>query len=208
MNKTNSRVKLQDLTILVMFVAVEIVMKLLGLGSVPVGPLNMSFLTVPVALGAMLLGSWQGAVLGCVFGLCSFYDAVSGGSVMTGIFLQINPFSTFLLCVLTRTLMGLCTGLLFGLLRKVDRTRTVCYYVGALVAPLLNTLFFMGYIVLFFYGTEYIQGLVTKFGAVNPIAFVIALVGVQGLVEAGVCCVVGGSVGKGVAHALKLDKNK
>lgn len=204
MNQKKESSRLRDLCILALFVAVEIAMKLMGLGTVPVGPLNMSFLTVPVALGAMLLGPWQGAVLGFVFGICSFYDALSGGSVMTGIFLQVNPLSTFLLCVGTRTLMGLFTGLLFALIRRADRTRTVCYYAGALLAPLLNTVLFMGYIVLFFYRTDYIQGLVSNFGSANPLAFVVALVGVQGLVEAAVCCLLGGTVAKGVSKALKL----
>jgi hypothetical protein len=64
----------------------------------------------------------------------------------------------------------------------------------------------MGYIVLFFYQTEYVQNLVTNLGAANPIIFVVLLVGFQGLIEWITGCVVGGSVAKGVAHALKRDK--
>ena len=33
-----------------LLIAIELVMKLTGLGSVPVGPLYMSFLTVPIAI--------------------------------------------------------------------------------------------------------------------------------------------------------------
>ena len=46
-NKTNVRFLAQ----LGLLAAIEIVMKLIGLGSVPVGPLYMSFLTVPIAVG-------------------------------------------------------------------------------------------------------------------------------------------------------------
>ena len=60
----------------------------------------------------------------------------------------------------------------------------------------------MGYIVLVFYKTEYIQNLVTKLGAANPVSFVIALVGVQGLIEAVVCGVVGTVVAKALAHIM------
>lgn len=41
------KISVQTLTQLAILVAIEVVMKLIGLGSVPVGPLYMSFLTVP-----------------------------------------------------------------------------------------------------------------------------------------------------------------
>lgn len=182
--------------------AVEIVMKLIGLGSVPVGPLYMSFLTVPIAVGAMTLGPAAGAVLGGVFGVVSFKDALTGGSVMTSTLLQVSPVHTFILCIVTRVLMGWCVGLLFSLLRRVDKKGGISYFVGALAAPLLNTLFFMGYIVLAFYNCEYIQGLVAANGAANPLMFVVLLVGVQGLTEAAVCCVAGGIITRAVTAAL------
>lgn len=203
-NRKQSTRSLQQLCLLALFIAIELVMKLLGLGSVPVGPLNMSFLTVPVAVGAILLGPVCGLIMGTVFGLCSLWDAVSGGSVMTGIFFQISPVHTVILCVVTRALMGLCTGLIFKGLRKIDHKRVFSYFGASLAAPLLNTLFFMGYIVLVFYNTEYVQGLVSAKGATNPLMFVILLVGVQGLVETIACTLVGGGVSKGVAVAMKL----
>lgn len=195
---------------LALLIAVELVMKLLGLGSVPVGPLYMSFLTVPIAVGAILMGPIAGAVLGAVFGAVSFYDALTGVSVMTGTFFQISPLKTLVLCVGTRMLMGLCCGILFKLFHLIDRKQErICYFLGALSAPLLNTLFFMGYIVLVFYQTEYIQNLAGNLGAGNPIAFVIMLVGLQGLIEAVVCAFVGGSITKGVAVALgKINSKK
>ena len=40
---------IRTLTRLALLVAIELVMKAVGLGSVPVGPLYMSFLTLPIA---------------------------------------------------------------------------------------------------------------------------------------------------------------
>lgn len=40
----------KTLTRVALLVAIELVMKLVGLGSVPVGPLYMSFLTLPIAV--------------------------------------------------------------------------------------------------------------------------------------------------------------
>ena len=190
-------------TRLALLVAIELVMKAIGLGSVPVGPLYMSFLTLPIAVGAIAMGPVAGAVLGGVFGAVSFYDAVTGASAMTGALFQVSPLHTFILCVVTRTLMGLCVGLVFQALRGLDKKGGWSYLVSALCAPGLNTLFFMGYIVLAFYGCDYVQGLVSAKGAVNPLMFVVLLVGVQGLVEFLVSGILGGLVARAVGKYLR-----
>lgn len=202
----NQKNDLRTLTQLALLIAILLVMKLTGLGWVPVGPLHMSFLTLPVAVGAVVLGPMQGAVLGAVFGLVSFYDAITGASAMTGAFFQIKPVHTFVLCVGMRLLMGLCCGLLYAGCRQLDKIGSWSYLAGALSAPLLNTLFFMGYICLVFYGTDYVQNLVAANGASNPVTFVIALVGIQGLVEAVAVGVLGTAVSKAVDLAMGRRK--
>ena len=174
----NNRQKILKMVELAIFIAVIIVMKLTGLSSIPVGPLVMTLTMVPIAIGAMLLGPVAGAILGCVYGFMSFYDAITGASGMTGFFFQTSPVHTFILCVVTRTLVGFLTGLLFLVFKKIDRKKIWCYFAGGLMAPMLNTILFMGYIVLFFYHTEFIQGLVESKGASNALMFVILLVGV------------------------------
>lgn len=197
----NKTTNVRYLAQLALLAAIEVVMKLMGLGSVPVGPLYMSFLTVPIAVGAMNMGPTAGAILGGVFGCVSFKDALAGGG-MTGMFFQISPINTFVLCVVMRVLMGWCVGLLFRVLRRVDHKKSWSYFVGALSAPLLNTIFFMGYIVLVFYKTDYIQERVASLGAANPLMFVVLLVGVQGLIEIIVGCAVGGVLARAVASFL------
>ena len=78
----------KTLTRVALLVAIELVMKMVGLGSVPVGPLYMSFLTLPIAVGAITMGPAVGALLGGVFGAVSFYDAITGASAMTGALFQ------------------------------------------------------------------------------------------------------------------------
>jgi uncharacterized membrane protein len=194
----NTSARLRTLTQLALLVAIELAMRAMGLGAVPVGPLNMSFLTLPIAVGAIIVGPLAGLVLGGVFGVLSLTDAISGRSAMTGFFFAMSPVQTVILCVGTRMLMGLCCGLLFKAARRLDKRGLWSYLAGALSAPLLNTLFFMGYICLVFYPTDYVQNLVTKLGAANPLMFVVLLVGVQGLVEAGVCGALGSVVSKTV----------
>jgi len=177
-------------------------MKAIGLGSVPVGPLYMSFLTVPIAIGAIMLGPVAGGILGGVFGAVSFWDAVTAKSVMTGALFQVSPINTFILCVVTRVLMGVLTGVIYRVLAKADRKGFASTLVGALSAPILNTLFFMGYICLVFWKTDYVQGLASGLGAVNPLMFVVLLVGVQGLIEAVTCGVVGTAICKALHAAF------
>lgn len=201
MNKQAMNLKM--LTRLALLVAIELVMKAIGLGSVPMGPLYMSFLTLPIAVGAITLGPVAGVVLGGVFGLVSFYDAITGASPMTGALFQVNPVQTFILCIVTRMLMGLCVALIFSSLRKMDKAGGWSYIISAMMAPALNTLFFMGYVVLAFYNCDYVQGLVSSSGATNAFMFVVLLVGVQGVAEFLVSGILGGVVARAVAKYLK-----
>ena len=199
--KTNQ--ELRTLTRLALLVAIELVMKAVGLGSVPMGPLYMSFLTLPIAVGAITMGPMAGAVLGGVFGAVSFYDAVTGASAMTGALFQVSPLHTFILCVGMRMLMGLLVGLIFQGLQKADHKGTWSYFVSSMAAPGLNTLLFMGYIVLAFYNCDYVQSLVANKGASNPFMFVVLLVGVQGVAEFLVSGILGGIVARAVHKYLK-----
>ena len=189
----------RTLTRVALLVAIELVMKAVGLGSVPMGPLYMSFLTLPIAVGAITMGPAVGAILGGVFGAVSFYDAITGASAMTGALFQVSPLNTFILCVGMRVLMGLCVGLIFSGLKRFDKPGTWSYILSAMCAPALNTLFFMGYIVLAFY----VQNLVSVKGAANPFMFVVLLVGVQGVAEFLVSGILGGIVARAVAKYLK-----
>ncbi|MBQ9890469.1 MAG: ECF transporter S component [Firmicutes bacterium] len=198
--KLNTKLLVQ----LALLVAIQVVMRLLGLGRVPIGPLNMSFLTLPIAVGAMLLGPLAGGILGGVFGLFSLWDAISGAGGMTSFFFQNSPVSTVILCVGMRILMGVCCALIFRLFAKLDKDeKTWSYFVGAISAPLLNTIFFMGYIILVFYNTEIVQNSVASKGALNPIAWVVALVGVQGLIEAVAVCIIGGILAKVLSKVIR-----
>ena len=98
--QTNVRYLVQ----LSLLAAIELVMAYTPLGYLRVFALEITFLMVPVTLGAILLGPAAGAVLGGVFGLTSFATcfSVSGfGDVL----LSINPVFTFLVCVPTRILV-------------------------------------------------------------------------------------------------------
>ena len=193
---------IRAMTQLALLTAITLVLAYTPIGYLPLGPFNVSFLAVPVCIGAVVMGPGVGAFLGLVFGLTSFGNALSGGSAMGVALLSVSPAGYFVQSVVGRVLMGLCVGLIFRALSRLTGRSLASYVTAAVCAPLLNTVFYMGLMCLIFYNCAYVQNLVATTGAANPILFVLAVVGVQGLIEILVCGVVGTIISKAVDTAL------
>ena len=192
----------KDLTTLGLLTGILLVMAFTPLGYFHTFGLDISLMMIPVGIGAMLMGPKAGAWLGFIFGATSFYQAVTGASPFSAMLFNISPFNTFLLCIPTRMLMGFVTGLIFLLVSKLDRKKTVCYFVGGFSAAFLNTVFFMGTLILLFWNTDYIQSFNQTMGNVNPFLFVVLFVGVNGAMEWPASCIAGGVVSKAVSRTL------
>ena len=201
--------------------AITLLMGFTPIGYVPIGVLKITFMTIPVIVAAALMKPRYAAIIGGMFGITSFIQAATGMSALTGALFQLNPVLTFLLCVVPRVLEGLLGGLIFQGLKKIDKTKFICYVVTSLSVPVLNTLLFMSALYAEIRiilagnanaGAGLADGLAQTFEGVSGasaggiIAFFAALVGVQALVEAGVCFVLGTAVTKALAAALKRDK--
>ena len=201
-NRTNVR----WLTQLALLVAILLVMNYTPLGYLQVGPLSASLLSLPVAIGAMTMGPTAGALLGAVFGITSFLQAMEGKSLLSAAMFNASPVGTFVVCVVSRVLMGLCAALLFKALCKLlPKQEKFCCFAGALLTAVLNTVFFMGALVLLFYDLPYVQELEQGMGATNVLMFVVLFVGVQAIVEWVLCCLVAGAVTVPVRKFLKLN---
>lgn len=200
------RMAARELTTLGLLIGVLLLMSVTPLGYFHTFGLDISLMMVPVGIGAMLMGPKAGAWLGLVFGATSFYQSMTGSSAFSTMLFNINPFYTFLLCIPTRVLMGFLTGVIFKAAQKVDKKKTVCYFVGGFFAAFLNTLFFMGVLVICYWNTEFIQGINETLGGLNPLMFVVAFVGVNGALEMPSSCIVGGIVSKAVSRALYTKK--
>lgn len=190
--------KTKYLTNLAFLSAVVLVMAFTPLGQFKTPMLNVSFLCVPVAIGAMTLGPLAGAVLGAIFGLTSFFQAFTDGG-MKSVLLGINPWACFIVTVVARILCGLLCGLIYKALTKNEKKNS-SRIIGSLSCPFFNTVFFMGFIMLFYYNTDYIQGFAEKLGTNGPIALILAMVGVQGAIEMIVCCIIATAVSKALDH--------
>ena len=206
-NTANKTFTTKYMVELAAMIAIIIIMAFTPLGYIKLPGLTITFLTIPVAVGAIILGPVGGLICGLTFGLTSLYQAVTGGSVFTFALFNISPVFTIILTVVPRTLEGLLTGLIFKGLHSIKGVKKFSYYIASLCCPLLNTLLFMSSLVLFFYNTDYVQAFVTALGAKNPLIFVVLFVGVQGLIEAGICFIVASVVSRALYAALKLNQN-
>ena len=195
--RSTKTIKMAQMAILI---AVVLIMAFTPLGYLKTAGLEISLITIPVAIGAMVIGPVAGAVLGAVFGITSFYQCF-GMSPFGAMLLSINPLFTFLVCVPTRILMGYLAGELFKVFIKADKSNTICYFIGGFVTAFLNTLFFMAALILFFWNTDYIQSF--NAAGANAFLFVIAFVGINGVVEWIATTVAGGIVSKAVAKIAK-----
>ena len=175
----SNRKKIQKLTVLSVLAAITAIVAFVPLKTLG---LEITFTMIPVAIGAILYGPSGGAVLGAVFGAVSFLQCL-GYSPFGAALLAINPVFTFIVCVPTRILAGLLAGLIYKALKTGCKSDIPALLTASLAAPLLNTVFFMSSLVLFFYRTDYIQGFVSAMGAANPIMFILLFVGINGLVE-------------------------
>lgn len=172
---------------------------------IKLGIIEITLGMIPVAIGAITMGATSGMILGAVFGTASllqcfgiFIPSPFGQTV-----LSINPFFTVLLCYVPRILMGLLVALIFKAFKKKN---AFAYGTSALMAAVLNTLFFVPLAMLFFWNTDYFKSLCDFFGTDNFFLFATAFAGINAVVEAIVCCVLGGASAKAVAVINKRLK--
>ena len=178
---------------LAVLIAVVLLMAFTPIGYIKTFVLEITLIVVPVAVGAVTLGPVAGLILGTIFGITSFIQCF-GMSPFGAMLLSINPVSTFIVCVPTRMAMGWLTGMIFRGLKMTDLDRKVSTSIACLLGPFLNTFFFMSALCVCFYHTDYIQSMVTSVGATNVFAFIVAFVGLNGIVEALSCFVIGTAI--------------
>lgn len=191
MNK-NTSPRTVKMVLLAILAAIMLLMAFTPLGYLRVGVVEISMMMIPVAVGAIVLGPVSGAILGAVFGATSFIQAL-GMSPFGVMLMTINPLFTFILTMVPRILMGWLTGLIFQGLYRNAKTRVISYGVASLSAALLNTVFFMAFLIILFGNTEFIKGFQ---GDMDLLPFLVAFVGLNGLVEAITSTILGGAISR------------
>lgn len=162
--------------------AILLLMAYTPLGYLNIGPLAVTFNTIPVAIAAIACGPIGGAIVGGVFGLTSFGQCIGigGVSAMGATLFAINPFLAFIQRFIPRLLDGFLLGYIFKGMFKATKKLSVSAMVTGFCSAFLNTLFFMSMLIFCFGNTEYVQGLIA---GRNVIVFICAFVGVNAVSE-------------------------
>lgn len=188
--KTGNRSR--QTTLLGLLTAVLMVLSMTPLGYLNIGPLAISFNMIPVAVGAAALGPVGGAVLGSVFGMTSFLQClgIGGSSAMGVILFDINPLFAFLQRFVPRLMTGFLVGLIYRGVRKFAGAHVAGSVTGFFAAA-LNTVLFMGALVLLYGNTQYLTDLMA---GRNVIVFICTFVGINAVAEVLVSTVVTGAL--------------
>lgn len=145
-----------------LLIALVVVLQLLG-SFIKIGPLPMSFVLVPIVVGACLLGPKEGAVLGCVFGAITMIMGIVGIDAFSYLLFDTNPIWFIIICLIKAIAAGLCSGLVYKGLGKLFGEKFVYLktVLAAVTAPIVNTGIFVIGMLLFFFDT--MQGLPAMF---------------------------------------------
>ena len=190
--------KLQDLTLTAVLAAIVLLMSFTPLGYLRVGAVSITFLTIPVAIGAMVVGPSAGLFLGTLFGVTSLIQAIMGDPVGQ-LLLGANPFLTGCLCIIPRALMGLLTGILFKLyVQWIRGERIVPMIAGGATASLLNTILFVGG----FIGFYLIYRNHEEFGSFSVWGIILSVLTLNALIELWAGIVVSASVSRALVQFL------
>ncbi len=162
---------------------------------------------IPVILGGVVLGPMAGALLGGVFGICSLISNTIAPSLTSFAF---SPFMSttglvgavkaLWISVGCRTLIGIVSGWLWIILKKVKLSNSIALPVVGFIGSMCNTVFVMGSIY-FLLAEQYAQARQVAVSAVYGL--VMATVTGAGVMEAIAALVLVTAIGKALLGPVR-----
>lgn len=132
----------RNITALSILLALVIVLQTFG-GAINIGPVQLNFTLIPIALGAILLGPIAGLILGFACGVVVAVQVILGLVPFYVLIWTETPVVALLTCVIKTTVAGFVSGIVYKLL--VKKNRYVAVFVAAALVPIINTgLFIVG----------------------------------------------------------------
>ena len=186
--RTSSKQKVLRMAQVAILIAMIFVMQYVGtMISAPLAAMGieLSFVLIPIVVGAFLLGPVEGAVLGFVFGLMTvILTVMSPGTMMTRILFDSNPAMYVVVAMVKAIAAGFGAGLIYKGLGKLFREKHV--YLKTLIAsasaPIINTGIFLLGMVLFF-GNVISEKWA---GGQNVFLFILGLIWINFVIEIGI----------------------
>ena len=117
-------------------------------------PVSITFLHIPVIIGAILLGPKDGAILGLAFGITAMVRATFAGvtpvDMMFSPFASGEPLQSLVVCLIPRVLLGVIAGALYLALHKLLKKNAAAIGASALIATACHTLMVLGLLSILF----------------------------------------------------------
>lgn len=158
MSKAYSSEKTRKLVLLSLFVAILLVLDLTQIGLIRLPTGSVTTMHIPVIICGILMGPVYGGIVGGVFGIISMFEATfrPGGPVdmMFSPFSSSNPVGSVVMCILPRILIGVVAGLLFSVLKKIDKTNIFAIGISAVIATAVHTFSVLFFLWAFFKALE------------------------------------------------------
>jgi uncharacterized membrane protein len=149
--------KVKRFVLFAFFVAIELVLMLTPLGYIPIGPIRATTMHIPVIIGAIVLGVKEGILLGLVFGLTSLFVNTFTPTITSFVFSPFitiggisGNFSSLLVVLLPRILLGLSAGLLYRLFNKIKVNENINLILTSITSTFLHTFLVLSGIYVFF----------------------------------------------------------
>ena len=195
------RTKIARMTLLAMLVAILIVLAFVNI-PMPMG-LSITFNMIPVAIAVMAMGLPGGMIIGGAVGRISFLQCfgIFGTSALGAALVNYSPALMFIQRFVSRVLVGVLAAVVY---KAMCKTKAPLYVRGAVTgftAAFCNTLFFMSLLVLLFSHTTYMQN---AMAGRSVLAYLVASVGVNAVVEMIVAAVVTGAAGVALKKARMI----
>lgn len=209
---------MQDTILLCLFIAIILVLAFTPLGMIQLPLIKATILHVPVIIGSVLFGPKKGAVLGFLFGLCSFVSNTFTPTALSFAFSPLIPapgtdsgsWLALVVCFIPRILVGVVPWFVFQLLRlpfkkENYQLRTIQLVITGAVGAFINTAFVMGLIyVLFRDAYASINGV----GVDAVLGLIMGVVAANGVPEAIAAAVLTGAVCLPMQKLMKRDPLK
>lgn len=198
--------KTSQMALFAMLLAIELVLLFTPLGYLRINVLNLTTMHIPVIICGIVLGKKYGAILGLVFGLTSVWNATMAPGATSFVFSPFitvggisGNFSSLLIAIIPRVMIGFLAGLTYELLSK-KLNDSISVGISAFVGALTNTILVLAGIYLFF-GQAYADVLNVAYDVL--IGVLLAVVTSNGIAEALLAVVISILVCKAIKPMIK-----
>lgn len=194
MNKRETNnAKIRRLAFLSLLSAIVLLMATTPLGYLSLGPVKITFLAIPVVIGGIILGPLDGAILGFIFGATSFAQCFGVDPLGTAL-LNFNPILMAVNCFIPRIFIGLFSGLSYRFISQkfnASPKYQLKYIIPSFIGSITNSIFFIGFMLLFFWNTPEIQA----FGS-NLLTILGVMFSANVFIEASICLLISAALSK------------